>query len=79
MSLPLTHGWPGSFLEHLPVLQLLSDPAPCNSHPEQAFTVLVPSLPGSGFSGLLPVHGLTSRAVADLWHRLMTEVSRATT
>lgn len=59
----LTHGWPGSFLEHLPLLPLLTD----------SFTVVMPSLPGFGFSAPAPVHGFTSRAVAALWHRLVTE------
>ena len=54
VPLVLTHGWPGSFLEHTLVAPLLSD----------AFTVVIPSLPGFGFSGPPPVEGLTSRAVA---------------
>ncbi len=69
----LTHGWPGSFLEHLSVMPLLSDPTAHGGGPAEAFTVVVPSLPGFGFSGPPPAHGLTSRAVAGLWHRLMTE------
>ena len=59
----LTHGWPGSFLEHALVAPLLAD----------AFTVVIPSLPGFGFSGPPPVEGLTSRAVAEVWHGLMTD------
>lgn len=63
VPLLLTHGWPGSFLEHTLVLPLLTD----------AFTVVVPSLPGFGFSGPPPTAGLTSRQVAGLWHQLMTD------
>ncbi len=63
VPLVLTHGWPGSFLEHSLVAPLLTD----------AFTVVIPSLPGFGFSGPPPVEGLTSRAVAALWHQLMTD------
>lgn len=59
----LTHGWPGSFLEYALVLPLLTD----------TFTVVIPSLPGFGFSGTPPVSGLTSRSVAGLWHKLMTQ------
>ena len=63
VPLLLTHGWPGSFLEHTLVAPLLTD----------AFTVVIPSLPGYGFSGHPPAEGLTSREVAGLWHRLMTD------
>jgi pimeloyl-ACP methyl ester carboxylesterase len=59
----LAHGWPGSFLEYALLLPLLTD----------VFTVVVPSLPGYGFSGRPPAGGLTARSVAGLWHRLMTE------
>ncbi len=45
MPLLLTHGWLGSFLEHTAVALLLTD----------AFTVVIPSLPGVGFSGPPPV------------------------
>ena len=62
VPLLLTHGWPGSFLEHALLLPLLTE----------AFTVVVPSLPGFGFSGPPPAGGLTSRQVAGLWHELMT-------
>jgi pimeloyl-ACP methyl ester carboxylesterase len=73
VPLLLTHGWPGSFLEYLPVLPLLSDPGAHGGNPGQAFTLVIPSLPGFGFSGPPPAQGLTGRAVAGLWHRLMTE------
>lgn len=63
VPLVLTHGWPGSFLEHTLIAPLLSDD----------FTLVIPSIPGFGFSGPPPETGLTGRAVANLWHRLMTE------
>lgn len=62
VPLLLTHGWPGSFLEYALVVPLLTD----------AFTVVVPSLPGFGFSAAPAADGLTARSVAVLWHRLMT-------
>ena len=71
LPLLLTHGWPGSFLEHLRVLPLLADPAAHGADPADAFTVIVPSLPGYGFSGPPPPTGLTGRQVAALWHALM--------
>jgi pimeloyl-ACP methyl ester carboxylesterase len=73
LALLLTHGWPGSFLEHLPVLELLSDPAAHGGDPADAFTVVIPSLPGYGFSDPPPPTGMTGREVAGRWHRLMTE------
>jgi pimeloyl-ACP methyl ester carboxylesterase len=69
----LTHGWPGSFLEHAPVFSALSDPGAHGEGAARAFTLVVPSLPGFGFSGPPPADGLTGRAVAELWHRLMTK------
>jgi pimeloyl-ACP methyl ester carboxylesterase len=72
LPLVLTHGWPGSFLEYLPVLDLLTDPAGHGGDPADAFTVIIPSLPGYGFSGPPPPSGMTGRGVAELWHQLMT-------
>jgi pimeloyl-ACP methyl ester carboxylesterase len=72
LPLLLTHGWPGSFLEYLPALSLLSDPGAHGADPADAFTVVVPSLPGYAFSGPPPPTGMTGRQVAGLWHELMT-------
>jgi pimeloyl-ACP methyl ester carboxylesterase len=72
LPLLLTHGWPGSFLEYLAVLPLLCDPGAHGGDPTDAFTVIVPSLPGFGFSTAPPPTGLTARQVARLWHALMT-------
>ena len=72
LPLLLTHGWPGSFLEYLPVLALLTDPGAHGADPADAFTVVVPSLPGYAFSGPPPPTGMTGRQVARLWHQLMT-------
>lgn len=69
----LTNGWPSSFLEHLSVIPLLSDPSAQGGEPTQAFSVVLPSLPGFGFSGPPPATGLAHRAVAALWHRMMSE------
>jgi pimeloyl-ACP methyl ester carboxylesterase len=66
----LTHGWPSSFLEHLEVLPLLTDPASHGGDPEDAFDVVVASLPGFGYSDPLPVPNLET-TVADLWCGLM--------
>lgn len=70
IPLILTHGWPSSFVEYLPLLSLLTDP---RTHgldgPE--FDVVLPSLPGYGFSERPARTGVNCRFVARLWHRLM--------
>ena len=72
LPLLLTHGWPGSFCEYLDLIPLLADPGAHGGDPADAFTVVVPSLPGCGFSAAPPPGGLTAPAVAALWHRVMT-------
>ncbi len=71
--LVLTHGWPGSFCEYLDVLPLLTDPQAHGGNAADSFDVIVPSLPGFGFSFAPPPRGLTAREVAELWHRLMVD------
>lgn len=75
-SLPLvvTHGWPGSFAEMLKLIPLLTDPAAHGGSGTDAFDVVVPSLPGYGFSDRPAAPGVTTTRIAELWARLMTEV-----
>jgi pimeloyl-ACP methyl ester carboxylesterase len=70
LPLILTHGWPSCFVEYLPLVPLLTDPA---SHgiDGPAFDVVIPSLPGYGFSERPQRGGVTTRVTAALWHRLM--------
>ena len=63
IPLILTHGWPGSFLDFMDMLPLLGD-----------FDVVVPSLPGYGFSERPPRVGINYRYVAERWHALMSEL-----
>ena len=72
LPLLLTHGWPGSLLEYLPVIDRLSDPGAHGGDPADAFTLVIPSLPGYGFSEPPGPSGMTGRQVAGLWHELMT-------
>jgi pimeloyl-ACP methyl ester carboxylesterase len=51
MPLIITHGWPGSIFELLKVIGPLTDPVAYGGRPEDAFDVVIPSLPGFGFSG----------------------------
>ncbi|HXP84798.1 MAG TPA: epoxide hydrolase [Bryobacteraceae bacterium] len=74
IPLILTHGWPGSVFEFLEAIGPLTDPASAGGSVEDAFDVVIPSLPGFGFSSKprgVPVGPPTT---ARLWHKLMTEV-----
>jgi epoxide hydrolase len=74
VPLVLLHGWPGSVVEFLRVIGPLTDPAAHGGDPADAVHVVVPSLPGFGFSGPTPDGGWTTQrmaaAVAALVHRL---------
>lgn len=69
----LTHGWPWTFWDMHRIIEPLADPAGHGGDPADAFDVIVPSLPGYGFSGPVPRAGMNFWKTADLWHRLMTE------
>ncbi|GAA2374040.1 epoxide hydrolase family protein [Dactylosporangium salmoneum] len=68
----LSHGWPWTFWHWSKVIDPLADPASYGGSPDDAFDVIVPSLPGFGFSGTRP--DLNYWKTADLWHELMTGV-----
>lgn len=71
----ITHGWPGSFFEICKLIPLLTDPASYGGDPADSFDVIVPSLPGYGFSDRPRERGMmSSRRAAELWVKLMTEV-----
>jgi pimeloyl-ACP methyl ester carboxylesterase len=71
MPLVLTHGWPGSFVEAERILPLLTDPAAHGGDAADAFEVVVPSLPGYGFSPAPAGPGTSARRIAEQWHKLM--------
>jgi pimeloyl-ACP methyl ester carboxylesterase len=73
-GLPLlfTHGWPGSFVEAVKLVPLLTDPESHGGRAEDAFDVVVPSLPGYGFSPAPIAGGVNSFTIAELWAGLMT-------
>jgi pimeloyl-ACP methyl ester carboxylesterase len=73
VPLLLSHGWPSSFLEFLPVLPLLVDPGRYGEDPDDAFDVVVPSLPGFGLTSGPSGRGLI-REAPRVWARLMTDV-----
>ncbi len=67
----LTHGWPGSFLEFLEVIPRLTDPGRYGGDPACSFDVVVPSLPGYGFSDRPAAPGMNAFRIGELWVRLM--------
>jgi hypothetical protein len=69
----LTHGWPGSVIEFLPVIETLAHPETTGGESTGSFDVVVPSLPGFGFSGR-PEGVVGPQPTARLWRRLMTDV-----
>jgi len=71
LPLIITHGWPGSFIELLKIVPLLSDPARYGGDARDAFDVVIPSLPGYGFSDRPSERGMHPFRIADLWAELM--------
>ncbi len=70
----LSHGWPWTFWDLHKLIGPLSDPAAFGASPDDAFDVVVPSLPGYGFSTPLTATGINYWRTADLWVTLMREV-----
>ena len=70
----LTHGWPGSVAEFLDVIGPLSDPRAYGGDPADAFHLVIPSIPGFGFSQPLPETGWNVPRVAAAWAQLMREL-----
>jgi pimeloyl-ACP methyl ester carboxylesterase len=67
----ITHGWPGSIIEQLKVIGPLTDPVAYGGKAEDAFDVVIPSLPGYGFSGKPTVTGWDPNRIATAWIVLM--------
>jgi pimeloyl-ACP methyl ester carboxylesterase len=70
----LSHGWPGSVFEFLELIPQLTDPAQFGGDPEDAFTVIAPSLPGYGLSFTPGQPRFGVEAIADCFATLMREV-----
>jgi len=74
MPLIMTHGWPGSVLELLGTVGPLTDPTGHGGTPEDAFHLVLPSLPGYGFSGEPTELGWDSARIARAWAELMNRL-----
>lgn len=71
LPLILTHGWPGSIVEFLKVIGPLSNPGAHGNDPADAFHLVIPSLPGFGFSGPTREVGWNTARIARAWAELM--------
>jgi epoxide hydrolase len=69
----MSHGWPGSFVEFLDVIGPLTDPAKYGGDPADAFHLVIPSMPGFGFSGRAEPGWGTGR-IAQAWAQLMNRL-----
>ncbi|MGD0065587.1 MAG: epoxide hydrolase family protein [Streptosporangiaceae bacterium] len=71
LPLIITHGWPGSIVEFMNIIGPLTNPAAYGGDPADAFHLVVPSIPGYGFSGPTRERGWDVRRVARAWAALM--------
>ena len=67
----VTHGWPGSIIEQIKIIEPLTDPTVHGGTPADAFHLVIPSLPGYGFSGKPTAPGWTPISIAKAWAVLM--------
>ncbi len=74
LPLLLVHGWPDSFFRMVKILPLLTNPAAHGGRAEDAFTVIVPDLPGYGFSDKPTEKGYDPKRMADVLAELMTKI-----
>jgi pimeloyl-ACP methyl ester carboxylesterase len=74
MPLIVTHGWPGSIVEQLKIVDPLTNPTAYGGSAADAFDVVIPSLPGFGFSGKPTSTGWDPQRIARAWVVLMTRL-----
>ena len=67
----VTHGWPGSVIEQLKIIEPLTDPTAHGGSEADAFDVVIPSMPGYGFSGKPTTTGWGPERIAQTWATLM--------
>ncbi|MDK4731519.1 epoxide hydrolase [Rhizobium sp. CNPSo 3490] len=71
MPIIITHGWPGSIVEQLKIIEPLTDPTAYGGDASDAFHVVIPSMPGFGFSGKPEATGWGPERIASAWITLM--------
>ena len=72
MPLIVTHGWPGSIIEQLKIIDPLTNPTAHGGSASDAFHVVIPSMPGYGFSGKPTTTGWDPAHIARAWTVLMS-------
>jgi pimeloyl-ACP methyl ester carboxylesterase len=77
LPLIITHGWPGSIVEELKVIDALTNPTAHGGSESDAFDVVIPSMPGYGFSGQPTTAGWNFDRIARAWDTLMTRLGYA--
>ncbi|HEY8597720.1 MAG TPA: epoxide hydrolase [Thermomicrobiales bacterium] len=77
LPLILTHGWPGSVVEFLDIISPLTDPRAHGGDPATAFHLVIPSVPGFGFSRPLGATGWDTARIARAWDELMRRLGYA--
>ena len=70
----LTHGWPGAVLEFFKVIEPLTDPTAHGGSADEAFHLVIPTLPGYGFSGKPADQGWSIEKIAQAWAELMARL-----
>jgi pimeloyl-ACP methyl ester carboxylesterase len=75
LPLLLTHGWPGSAVEFIDLIGPLTDPRTHDGDPSDAFDVVIPALPGFGFSGPVSDDRWTVTRIAQAWDELMSRLN----
>ncbi|MGN9906944.1 epoxide hydrolase family protein [Phytohabitans sp. LJ34] len=71
LPIVITHGWPGSIIEQMKIIDLLANPTAHGGSASDAFDVVVPSMPGYGFSGKPTAKGWGPEHIATAWTELM--------
>jgi pimeloyl-ACP methyl ester carboxylesterase len=74
MPVIITHGWPGSIIEQMKIIDPLTNPTAYGGNAGDAFHVVIPSLPGHGFSGKPTVPGWNPVTIARAWAKLMARL-----
>ena len=70
----VTHGWPGSFIEQMKIVDLLTDPTAHGASASDAFHVVIPNMPGYGFSGKPTATGWGPTHIGSAWVELMNRL-----
>src|SRR5262245_26704208 len=74
LALVINHGWPGSVIEQLKIIDPLTDPTAHGASASDAFDVVIPSMPGYGFSGKPTQTGWGPERMGRAWAELMTRL-----